>query len=68
MSDRLLNALGAMLALLVLVVLLFPGPGPRSGNDSRPTSADRGRYGLLGLKRWLEQAGVPVRSLRQRYT
>ncbi|MGH8584521.1 MAG: DUF4350 domain-containing protein, partial [Gammaproteobacteria bacterium] len=26
------------------------------------------RYGLLGLKRWLEQAGVPVRSLRQRYT
>ncbi len=68
MSDRLINALGAMLALLVVVVLLFPGPGLRSGNDSRPTSADRGRYGLLGLKRWLEHAGVPVLILRRRYT
>ena len=68
MKDRLTTLLGALLALLAVAVLLFPSANPEGSAASRPTTMDRGRYGLAGLQRWLSDAGVPVQSLRHRYT
>ena len=67
MKDRLITLLGALLALYLLVALLMPRQ-PASGNVSLPTSVDAGTDGFLGLKRWLDKAGVPALSLRERYT
>jgi hypothetical protein len=67
MKDRITTLLSALAALLLVIVLLSPPPQPPSTAVSVPTSSNSGRYGLLGLKRWLDQAGVANMSLQNRY-
>jgi hypothetical protein len=67
MNDRLTTALGVLLA-MALIIGLFVRPPEPDDDVSRPTSADAGPHGLLGVWRWLEHAGVPAQSLRTRYT
>jgi hypothetical protein len=67
MKERLITLLGALLAVYLVIMLLMP-PQRSQENVSVPTSADAGTDGLLGLKRWLDKAGVPTLSLRERYT
>lgn len=64
MNDRLVTALGALAALLIVAALLFPGGGAPPG--SRPTSTDTGGDGYAALWRWLDGEGVAVHSLRRR--
>lgn len=66
MRDRAISLLGGLLSLLAILVLLVPTPAQHE-KVSVPTSADTGDAGLLGLKRWIENAGIPTHSLRQRY-
>lgn len=68
MKDRLLTIAGGLLAFALVVVLLIPVQRDESRQVSRPLSTDRGRAGLEGLKRWLEQGGVETATLRRRYT
>lgn len=68
MKDRLLTIAGGLAAFALVVVLLVPVPRDESGHVSRPLSTDRGRAGLAGLRRWLEQAGVQIGILGRRYT
>lgn len=67
MNDRLFTLVGGALALLLLVWLLGGGAREAPRPASRPTSQDAGPAGLLGLYRWLEHSGVPVRRLHGRY-
>ena len=67
MKDRITTLLSALAALVLVIVLLSPPPQPPATQVSVPTSSNNGRYGLLGLKRWLDQAGVANLSLQQRY-
>lgn len=66
MNERLITALGLLVA-LALIVGLFAQPEAES-TVSRPTTEDLGRNGLSGLARWLEAERVPTESLRTRYT
>jgi len=50
-----------------VIILLSPPPQPSATGASLPTSTNNGRYGLLGLKRWLDKAGVANMSLQSRY-
>ena len=68
MKDRLLTIVGGLLAFALVVILLVPTQQDISGQISRPLSTDRGRAGLQGLRRWLEQGGVEVDALGRRYT
>ncbi len=68
MKDRLLTIVGGLLAFALVVILLVPTQQDTSGQISRPLSTDRGRAGLQGLQRWLEQGGVQADALRRRYT
>jgi Domain of unknown function (DUF4350) len=68
MKDRLLTVAGGLLAFALVVILLVPVERDDSGQISRPLSSDRGRAGLQGLKRWIEQGGVATDVLRRRYT
>ncbi len=65
MNDRLITAAGALIA-LALIVGMFVQPAPELP-VTRPTSAEEGTNGYLGLKKWLQAARVPVHSLRLRY-
>jgi hypothetical protein len=67
MKDRLITLLSALAALVLVIVLLTPPPGPPTTEASVPTSTNSGRYGLLGLKRWLDASGVANTSLQSRY-
>ena len=67
MKDRLVTLAGALLALLTVGVLLFPSTGGPNAESSSPTTADRGHYGLAGLKRWLSEENIPSVSFRKRY-
>ncbi len=66
MKDRLVTLLGALLALAIVYALFFQRPGESSA--TQPLSIEAGRNGYLALWNWLAQQGVPVRSLRERYT
>ena len=68
MKDRLFTIAGGLLAFALVVILLVPVQRDESAQISRPLSTDRGRAGLQGLKRWLEQGGVKTHQLRRRYT
>ncbi len=68
MKDRLLTIAGGLLAFALVVILLVPVQRDDSARISRPLSTDRGRAGLQGLERWLEQGGVKTDVLRRRYT
>ncbi len=67
MKDRITTLLSALAALVLVVVLLSPPPQPPATQASLPTSKNSGRYGLLGLKRWLDQSNVANMSLQDRY-
>jgi len=68
MKDRLLTIAGGLLAFALVVILLVPTEQDAAGQISRPLSTDRGRAGLQGLQRWLEQGGVEAVALGRRYT
>lgn len=53
-------------ALMLVIGLLLPPRHPAPA-VSLPVSTGSGRYGLLGLMRWLEASGVPAYRLRRRY-
>jgi hypothetical protein len=65
-KDRLITLLGALLALAIVYALFFQRPGETPA--TKPLSIEAGRNGYLGLWNWLARQGVPVRSLRERYT
>ena len=62
MRDRVVTAVGALLALLACMALLL---GNEESASSWPTSADRGPNGYAALHDWLDAADIPVESLRQ---
>ena len=66
MNDRLKVFGLALLCLLIVVVLLSPRLQPEI-EYSKPSTVDRGDYGLLGLKNWLDHSGINSFSLRSRY-
>jgi uncharacterized protein DUF4350 len=67
MKERFITLFGGAAALyLVIILFIHPAP-PETTKMSLPVSSDSGKYGLLGLARWLEQGGVPVQALRLRY-
>ena len=68
MNDRLITLAGGVAALLIVIALLLPPGSMTPANDSRPTTTDRGIYGLQGLKTWLDQNHIPAISLRRRYS
>ncbi|MDH5648160.1 MAG: DUF4350 domain-containing protein [Gammaproteobacteria bacterium] len=68
MKDRLIALGGALFALYVVILILVPGSPVDDSGQSVPTSIDDGNYGLLGLYKWLENAGIPVYRLRRRYS
>ena len=61
MKDRVVTAVGALLALLACMALLLGDPTPP---PSWPTSADRGPNGYAALHDWLDTTGIAVESLR----
>lgn len=67
MKDRLFTLLGALVALYLVYLLLFPKISLVQERISLPTTEDRGRFGLAGLYQWLDTSGVAVLSLRERY-
>ena len=70
MRERGLTFLLALAALAAFYALwLRPAPSLDPDADSaRPTSTERRGNGYAALSEWLERAGVPVRSWRERYT
>lgn len=68
MKDRLITIAGGLLAFALVVVLLVPVQRDEFVEVSRPLSTDRGRAGLQGLQRWLDQGGVQTDVLARRYT
>ncbi|HWG76413.1 MAG TPA: DUF4350 domain-containing protein [Steroidobacteraceae bacterium] len=56
----------ALAALALFYTLFFPKVGTQSETPP-PLSTERGPNGLAGAAQWLQQAGVPVASLRDRY-
>lgn len=67
MKERLTTFGSAVAALILVIILLSPPPKPPQTAASFPTSTDNGRYGLLGLKRWLDHNDIPNQSLQSRY-
>lgn len=67
MNERLVSLSGACAALVIVFIVLMPHDSPDTTRLSLPTTEDRGPYGLRGLKRWLDGAGVPTHPLRRRY-
>ncbi|HKQ26110.1 MAG TPA: DUF4350 domain-containing protein [Burkholderiales bacterium] len=67
MRERLLTLLGALTAVYLVFVLLVGPREPDAPPESMPTSEDRGKRGLRGLRSWIESSGIHVASLRTRY-
>ena len=65
MRDRLVTALGALLALVALATILFASP---ETPPTRPTAEESGANGFAALAAWLRDAGIAVSSHRQRLT
>ncbi|MCZ6657045.1 MAG: DUF4350 domain-containing protein, partial [Gammaproteobacteria bacterium] len=64
MNDRIVTALGALVALLFVFGLLYqPATEPPV---SKPTSVEAGPNGYLALARWLDGQHVDVVSFRER--
>src|SRR5690606_23236909 len=70
MRERGLTLLVAAAALLAFYARwLTPAPSLDPAQDTaRPTTAGRRGNGYFALHRWLQRAGVGVRSWRERYT
>jgi hypothetical protein len=66
-KDRLLTLALAVGALVSFYVLFVPKPDLPQDRVTRPLSTEAGPNGYLGLQRWLENARIPVVSLRDRY-
>lgn len=64
MKDRLVTAGGALLALAVLYAAFFQST---SAPITRPVTPETGRNGYAAVSRWIESAGFPVVSFRERY-
>jgi hypothetical protein len=58
----------ALGALLLFYHFFLPKPPSELAKPSEPLSTDAGPDGELAMWRWLMAEGVPVTSLRQRYT
>ena len=67
MKERAITLLGAAIAFYLVYVLLFPHPAPFQKQLSLPTTEDRGKYGLMALKTWLDNNGIATLALRDRY-
>lgn len=67
MKDRLITLLGAAIAFYILFRLMFPDISFTDEKISLPTSEDRGKFGVAGLKQWLDKSGIATYSLRERY-
>jgi hypothetical protein len=68
MRDR-LTTLACALGALLVFAMLFIHTGPPGARDAAaPTSAERRASGLLGVVTWLREEGVPVVSLRERFS
>jgi len=65
MSDRVITAIGALAALALVYGLFFQGRAVPP--VTRPLSIEAGDSGYLGLSRWLENEGVRVVSMRERF-
>ncbi|HHO59671.1 MAG TPA: DUF4350 domain-containing protein, partial [Thiotrichales bacterium] len=61
--DSLVTLTGVLLSVFVLVNVLVPQQSSKP--VSRPTTEDRGEYGLYALHQWLRQSGVKTLSLRK---
>ena len=61
MRDRLVTALGALLALAAVIVVFLADYEPP---PSLPTSVESGRNGYLALRDWLNESGVATASHR----
>jgi uncharacterized protein DUF4350 len=66
-KDRLLTLAMAVGALVAFYALFVPKPDLPQDRITRPLSTEAGPNGYLGLQRWLENARIPVVSLRDRY-
>jgi len=67
MKDRSITFIGALLSVLVVVMLIMPPTDPSKARVSKPTSTDRGEFGLKGLKTWADANQIPTLSLRKRF-
>src|SRR6185437_1588271 len=65
--EALVAPLLALGALALFYTLLFPKVQTRSA-AAAPLSTERGPEGLAAAAQWLRQAGIPVVSLRDRYS
>ncbi|MBK6598528.1 MAG: DUF4350 domain-containing protein [Proteobacteria bacterium] len=68
MKDRLLALLFALGALLLFYLLFIGSPAGLRDSVTRPTSDAGDANGYLAARSWLQQQGVRVGSLRERYT
>ena len=64
MRDRLVTALGALLALAAVILVALADYDPPA---SRPTSVEPGPNGYRALRDWLHESGVDVVSHRYRW-
>lgn len=67
MKDRLLTLVLAIGALALFYALMAPKPEAPQERPTRPLSTEQGPNGYLGMKRWLDAAGVESLVLRERY-
>jgi hypothetical protein len=68
MKQRLVTLALALGALLLFYHFFLPKPPSDLTKPSMPLSTDAGPDGELAMWRWLQAEGIPVTSLRQRYT
>ncbi len=66
MRDRLISLLSAAATLLLVIILLTPATPPQIP-PSLPSSLDRGRQGLAGLKAWLDHNQIANQGLQAYY-
>ena len=64
MKDRLVTALGALLALAAVILVALADYDPPA---SRPTSVEPGPNGYRALQEWLRESGIDVASHRHRW-
>lgn len=67
MRERLITLGGALLALLIVYAMFFNTP-VGAPEPTRPVTTETGINGLYALAEWLDGEGIPVFSLRERYS